>query len=260
MPEGPEVRTFTDSLQSIINDNLLSINVLGGRFSLNQFDDIKKLLPISILEVNCKGKLIYWKLLKDLYLVNTLGMTGSWSFKQTNHSHISFEFSKNLLYFNDIRHFGTIKFLSNQDFEKKIKSLGPDMLSSPPNQIEFNKILNKNINITKLLMTQNYLSGIGNYIKSEALYRAKISPHRKANDLSQLELSNLRDEIISVMKQSYQLQGATLANYYTMNQEKGKFTDFLQVYGKITDPSGNSITKETTLDGRTTWWVKNIQR
>jgi formamidopyrimidine-DNA glycosylase len=259
VPEGPEVKTFTDSLQFIVNHQLQDIIVTGGRFSPQQFNYVS--LPLIVQEVNCKGKLIYWKFSNDLFMLNSLGMTGSWSLSPNNYTHVIFQFNNDMrLYFNDIRHFGTIKFVSNKDFIKKMKSLGPDMLSNPPNNVNFSLLFNKDINITKFLMDQKHLSGVGNYIKSEALYRSKISPHRKANSLSELELSNLRQEIIVVMQQSYSLQGATLSNYYTLNKEEGKFSEFLQVYGKQKDPLGNSITKETTLDGRSTWWVKNIQR
>ena len=107
-------------------------------------------------------------------------------------------------------------------------------------------------------MDQSKISGCGNYIKSESLYRAGISPHNNIKNLSDESLIKLLHVLKKVMKESYELKGATISTHYDFDGEKGGFN--FKVYGKLNDEFGNVIIKEKTLDGRTTHWVKNIQK
>jgi formamidopyrimidine-DNA glycosylase len=62
--------------------------------------------------------------------------------------------------------------------------------STQPNLIDQNFIekLDKypKKTLPEILMDQKMFSGIGNYIKSECLYRAKLNPHRTVNSISHL--------------------------------------------------------------------------
>ncbi len=108
-------------------------------------------------------------------------------------------------------------------------------------------------------MDQSIISGVGNYIKSESLYRAEINPHDSANQLSDQRLEILRQKIISVMRESYQMQGATLSTFKNIDDKPGNFAQFLQVYKKKKNPNGLEVKVEKTPDQRTTYWVSQIQ-
>ena len=75
-----------------------------------------------------------------------------------------------LTYYRDTRRFGTFKIFhkDNSTLDKKLATLGPDMLNDPPSFDEFVMRLRKknHWNITKALMDQKVVSGIGNYIKA----------------------------------------------------------------------------------------------
>jgi formamidopyrimidine-DNA glycosylase len=150
------------------------------------------------------------------------------------------------------------------DFEKlldKLSNVGPDMLNTDVKYSEFRDRLYRRPekNICKALMDQKVISGVGNYIKSEALYRAGISPHRKINEIPEHKLESLCDWIKAICRKSYEQGGATLATYTDMDNNHGDFVFSFNVYRKDLDPVGNKVIHETTPDGRMTHWVPEIQ-
>lgn len=262
MPEGPEVKLFVDRMnQNFRYYQIKSINVLSGRYLKKPIKNLNSLLGKEIKSFNCKGKFI-WIDLDDVVVFNTLGMTGNWSREKSKHSRIEINFYENdTLYFNDIRNFGTFQIKNKKDLEKKLKSLGPDMLSNPPNNSDFISCLrNKNNkNICDALMNQNIISGIGNYIKAECLWYSCINPYSFVKDLTDENLVILRKAILYVINKSYQDQGATIKSYYTFDGESGNAAQGFVVYGKEKDYNGYPVLKDKTPDKRTTHWVKERQ-
>ena len=56
-------------------------------------------------------------------------MTGTWTINQDKFNHIELLLDNNsLIYFNDVRNFGTIIFYGKNELTKKINKLGPDIL------------------------------------------------------------------------------------------------------------------------------------
>ena len=222
-------------------------------------DRISELNNQKVLSVKCKGKFIWFELERNI-IFNTLGMTGSWSRKNKQHSRIQINFVEDdFVYFNDIRNFGTFQVKDKSDLVKKLKSIGPDMLSNPPHN--FIQILRKkdNKNICEVLMNQSVLSGIGNYIKAESLWLAKINPHSNIKSLSDNDLSRLELAVRKVITTSYKSQGASLKTYTNFDDQEGEATDFFNVYSKKIDTLGNQVLKEETPDKRTTHWSPSRQ-
>lgn len=195
-------------------------------------------------------------------------MTGEWSLSTSKHAAIQFSLyssdytKEHTLFFSDQRRFGTLSFVKGTDkLQAKLASIGPDMLSNPPSLIEFQKKLAKKTKtLAEFLMDQKNISGIGNYIKAEVLYRAKLSPWRLANSLSVTESTALYEAITFILQESYRNGGATLANYRDVLGQAGNYANLLKIYGKPTDPEGRIIMKEETPDKRSTWWVPEVQK
>lgn len=260
MPEGPEVKQFVDNLNHNFRYFMIkSVNVLSGRYLKKSIDNLNSLVNKEIKSFNCKGKFI-WIDLDDVIIFNTLGMTGNWSREKTKHSRIEFTFYENdTLYFNDIRNFGTFQVKTRNDLEKKLKSIGPDMLSDPPDNFVSLMRKKNNKNICEVLMNQNVISGVGNYIKAESLWYSRINPHAIIKDLTDENLDTLDKAIRFVINKSYDEQGASIQSYYTFDGESGNATQGFVVYGKDKDYNGHNVIKEETLDKRTTHWVKERQ-
>lgn len=258
MPEGPEVKLFVDK----INDNYLNkavknIEVLSGRYLKKPIENLFVLKGRKLKEISCKGKFIYFNFDDEYFVFNTLGMTGSWSANKNKQSRIEIEFKDtSKLYFSDTRNFGTFQIKSKVELDKKLKSIGFDMLSNPPSIEDFIKVLRKrnHKNICEVLMNQNIISGVGNYLKAESLWYSRINPHAKVENLTDINLDMLYKAIIYTINKSYQSQGATIKSYYTFDGEAGSSSHDFVVYGKFKDYNGDEVIKEETLDKRTTHW------
>lgn len=222
-------------------------------------------LPLTITEVKCKGKFIYFKTDTDWSIWNTLGMSGGWTHNPfATHIRASLDFKDGTcVNFTDIRNFGTLKYVnSKKKLTQKLISLGPDVLQEDVSDALLkSKVKNRwSKTLAEILMDQSFIAGVGNYIKAESLYLSKLSPHRKGSSLTDEEISRLNKAITSVIRESYQSGGSTFKTYADFNGDVGKFTDRFMVYGRKEDPQGNPVIKEETLDKRTTHWVPLIQK
>lgn len=188
-------------------------------------------------------------------------MTGKWTTEESKHAAVRLKVNDENVYFEDIRRFGTLKSGNSIALKTQLNKLGDDMLSAPPSSTAFFNKLQKasKKTIVQFLMDQSSISGVGNYIKSEALYRAQISPHRLCGSLLHPEAELLRASILDVMQESYQMQGATFLTYGSL-EGAGKYASFFRVYRKDKDPLGNKVVSEDTADKRTSWWVPSVQK
>jgi len=166
------------------------------------------------------------------------------------------------MYYSDVRRFGTFAFCDkNECLKKKLKSMKYDILNDNITLKEFYSVFKrrniKNKVITKVLMNPKLFSGIGNYIKAEALYLARISPHREAGDLTKSELRKLLLAIKYVMKLSYKSQYGVYN--YLPRIKIGRRQFKFRVYKRKFDSKGNKVKAEKTEDKRTTYWVPTLQ-
>jgi len=268
MPEGPEVKRNTDFLNRELTGGMIeTLKIISGRYEkhgpFKDYDEMKK-RTLIVSEVCCKGKFMYFKFQDGTSLWCTLGMSAVWQKKKTKHSRFYIKTTYgNEVYFNDIRNFGTLKYvITKKELSDKLKTLGPDVLNAYVDSELFKERLGRKPKwtIAKALMNQSVVSGIGNYLKAEILYAAKVSPHRLCNDLTKLEIEAIAQESFNITRASYSSGGATISTYRDENNEKGLYSRRFMVYNHKTDPSGNKVIKETTTDKRSTYWVPEIQK
>lgn len=280
MPEGPELKHSRDRLREVLLDKKITrlMTTETGRYKSKQPDgmsEIIKDLPLRITSIDTKGKFMWWTLSgknKVWYMWCTYGMSGQWSRSAGKHVGFIVELNdsgelvtrdQQKVFFNDTRRFGTIKFVCDQDqHDKKLNSLGPDVLEDPPVDPELfaKRILHKpNRTIAEALMDQSCVSGVGNYLKAEALYRSGILPHRVVTEMTADEILKLWSEVILSCRESYADHGASIRTYKTVDEEKGKAQFFFRVYGLKQCAAGHPVRHEETKDGRTSWWCETCQ-
>lgn len=256
MPEGPEVKRIGENLARLISGKTLeNIDILSGRYIKKPpsgWTEIQQQLPTKVIGPGVHGKFLYWICSDETFIFNTLGLSGFWSSSKDKHSRVKFSFRDGTcVYFSDQRSFGTIKFVRGKhQMIEKLTSLGPDMLAGDISDQDFIALFRKKPTwpITKLLMDQSIIAGVGNYIKADSLYLSQISPHRTIADISDGELAVLNRSIKQIMHESYT---KTVTNNYP---------DKFLIYGKTIDIDGNKIIKEETADKRTTYWVPKVQK
>jgi formamidopyrimidine-DNA glycosylase len=281
VPEVPELKHSRDVLRNIIVGKSIArlLTTSSGRYSLKQPEGMSEIindLPLQVEAIDTKGKFMWWTLTgqdKTWYMWCTYGMSGQWSRTASKHAAFITEYNdsgslitreQQKLFFNDQRRFGTIKFVDDfKKHQKKLASLGPDVLGDPPIDPEIfaKKILLKpQRKITEALMDQSGVAGIGNYIKSEALLRAGISPWRNVTDITSEEYVNLCQSVLDVATESYKSQGASIKTYRNVDDSKGTTQFNFKIYSKKVCPIGHPVINETTTDGRTSWWCKQCQK
>jgi formamidopyrimidine-DNA glycosylase len=301
MPEGPEVIITTQYLSSKLKGKFISgMKVISGRYYSNINNSKKKVLngkeyclksKLEIIDIKSKGKFIYFTLKNTngefIYLLNTLGLSGQWSFYNDKQTRVIFNISDGdksyKLYFIDMRNFGTIEFTKDiNKLNDKLNSLAPDILRSNISTDELYDLMisiKRDSNLVKLLMDQKKLvSGIGNYLVAEILYNSKIDPNRSLFDLSKNEKLNLAYSMRYVSKLAY-YDNTTgymkLFDGFLKNHKKKIKTNIFEnfhkdiiidkpfnfnVYRQKKDPLDNDVKKKSIIKGRHIYYVPEIQK
>ena len=261
MPESSEVKLTVDQLNKYLKDaELLKIVPSSNSRYKNKIFNIE---PVKIKYIDNKGKFIYWVLDNGQYIFNSLGLSGHWSLTEQPNTSLKVIYKKNgvnhELYLIDQLHYATLSIES--DLERKLKSIGPDMGNSSTTFEIFKERLNKYANkkIGEILLKQNVVSGVGNYIRAEALYLSKISPYRTIKDITDSELQSLYRAIKFIINKSYEMGGASVTFFKDIKGQLGKFESMFMVYGKKEDKYSNQV-KADKLDGRTMYWVPSVQK
>lgn len=281
MPEGPEVRVITTQLAKVlIGWKLTKISITGGSYATSEATSYKNFRvqaqalnrklaakPRTITQVSCKGKHIFMRLeasgCQPVYLFNHLGMAAYWTLEEGNHSNVSLLLEDDdltkVLYFDDQRHFGRFFLLTEQQKMLALRRLGPDIFARNFTLDRMKLALSqvKNKMICTALMDQHIISGIGNYLRADILYVAKIYPYRLVSDLTEVDYVMLHTAILRVSQAAYKANGTTIENYKDMNGDEGHYVPL--VYGrKLTD--NNEVVQSDTVDNRTLYWVPEAQK
>ncbi|MBC8409885.1 MAG: hypothetical protein H8E12_14355 [Rhodobacteraceae bacterium] len=154
-------------------------------------------------------------------------------------------------YFNDSRNFGTLKIVTGRHQTiDKLQSLGMDLLADDPGPDSFVTCIRKknSSNVCKVLTDQKIIAGIGNCIKSEVLWHAKIYPFALISDLSDADIVELYKSIREIMHIGFNAEN-----------QKNDYLSELFVYNKQVDKTGNSVIKNMTPDNKNTYWVEKNQ-
>lgn len=273
MPEGTEIYFMKQYLNShFLNELLTDINVLGKLKKNPNFNDIK--FPCNLQSINQNGKLLWFEIKSEIdeklwKIFFTFGLKGGFGLNQnSNHNKIEFKFQNRSFFFKDSSNFGSVTLVDDDKKSNAIlKKRGYNLYQNLSNAIDeetFKKNLaklRKPIPLCEFLLNrQNYLSGIGNVLKCEILYHAKLSPHRLTDSLSDSEIQALHVAINKVIKESIEMKGRTCdySDFYN-EKECTYFQKGVCVYQKEQDNLDNQITCEETSDKRKTYWVKSLQ-
>lgn len=100
-------------------------------------------------------------------------------------------------------------------------------------------------------MSQQYFSGVGNYIKCESLHKSKISPFSFIKNLTDNQILDIYKNICEISKLSYLHKYDNILEY--PNTNKGKYSFNFEVYGQ-SYYNNMKIFIDKTSDGRSTHW------
>lgn len=284
MPEVSEIALTAEILyKKLKNKILVSFDFIGGRYGPNRtkpdgFKQFEASLPLKIKKVDSKGKFLWFELKSGentWYIMNTFGLTGMWSFFEPRYCKAILTFSDDtIVYYSDLRNFGTFKFTTEIDvLQQKLSELAPDFLKETKFNFDKLKKFPKALIVDILTDQKKIGSGIGNYLVSEILYRAKLSPHRTSASLTPTDIENLEYWIKYMVKLSYvsnnigymvnltdEANKIPRKNYHPdIKLGKSDASFAFSVYRQKTDPVGNKVSVDKRKGGRSTYWVKKVQ-
>lgn len=237
MPELPEVETTKTSLQPLLEQKVLNVEVRESRLRWPIPEDLAKLKGQKLVGLTRRSKYILAQFERDQMLWH-LGMSGSFRICETGselrkHDHLILQFEDVELRYHDPRRFGCILWLDADSQRKLLDPLGPEPLSDAFDaEYLANKLKNKNTAIKVAIMDNHVVVGVGNIYATECLHLLGIHPAQAASSLKPAQISQLVKEIKRILTQAIELGGSTLKDYSNAMGENGYFQQTLLAYGR----------------------------
>jgi len=184
------------------------------------------------------------------------------------HDHVVLDMSNGArITFNDARRFGAMDLAPTETVEQHwlLDKLGPEPLGNGFNESYLaERLKGRNTPIKSALLDQRIVSGLGNIYVCEALYRARISPKRKAGALSNARVRALVPIIRQVLSDAIDAGGSSLKDYRQADGELGYFQHSFDVYDREhapcrTSECENSVTR-IVQSGRSSFYCAQCQR
>jgi formamidopyrimidine-DNA glycosylase len=120
--------------------------------------------------------------------------------------------------------------------------------------------------VKEFLLDQTRVAGIGNIYASEALWRARISPRRRARNVGPVRARRLHRAIVDVLSEAIEKAGTTLGetsqDYVDSEGVPGGFQEFLAVYDREGEPCRRCRTpiRRIVQGQRSTYYCPRCQR
>jgi formamidopyrimidine-DNA glycosylase len=267
LPELPEVETIRAQLAPRLEGRTLArVEILDPRLTrpYDLFEVTEELEGEAVVTVERRGKYLLVRLESGLALLVHLRMTGGFGFSPTSHERavLVLDDGSRLVY-RDVRRFGTWLVLEDGDLEPYLAAKnGPEPLGPRFTSIWLGaQLARRRARLKAVLLDQRVVAGLGNIYADEALWRARLSPLRPANELEPGEVGRVHRAIRSALRAGIERQGSTLRDYVTPDGAAGSMQDEFRVYGRDGLPCrrcGTTIAK-VRVGGRGTWFCPRCQ-
>ncbi|NYI92829.1 formamidopyrimidine-DNA glycosylase [Amycolatopsis endophytica] len=182
------------------------------------------------------------------------GMTGSFQWasagdERQKHDRVVFVFDDGELRYRDMRKLQGLRLVAGgSDLDRLLAETGPDALDV--SRQEFRDLLAGRRQLKPLLVDQSVVSGLGNLLVDEILWRAKLNPRVPAGSLDRQAGDALHREMLKVLRAAVKAE--------RVPPRKSWLT------GRRDEPSGSCPRCGTTLEhgrvgGRGTVWCPRCQ-
>lgn len=216
MPEGPEIKRAADQIAKAIVDRPTT-ELFFAFAHLKPYEAV--LTGQTVLSVKPRGKalLIGFENRFSIYSHNQL--YGRWEIRAA-HSYPETKRQLRLAIHNEKK---SALLYSASDIEVLdemsialhpfLSNIGPDVLDEATSIAQIvDRFQSKRFyrrSLTALLLDQKFLSGLGNYLRSEILFVAKVHPTLRPIDCTLEQVTQLATASIAVTQQSYETGGIT---------------------------------------------------
>lgn len=239
MPELPEIFNLANQMNKELTGKKISGVEIRQEKCLNipakEFEDL--VIGTTISSVTSRGKWVFTKLEPEVYFLLSLGMGGNVLYHKAGEAlpdkyQLKFDFDDGSILSIGFWWFGYAHAVKANELKahKMTSSLGISPIDDSEFTYDnFSEILNRKKSAVKsLLMSQEYLAGIGNVYIQDILFRAKLHPNRKISQISEAERKTLFEIIRENLKEAVTLGG--LAYEKDLYNQPGRFKNFLVGY------------------------------
>jgi len=288
MPELPEVETVRRGLAPAMEgEHFTKVEVRRGdlRWPLPK-GFARRLHGKTVEGLGRRAKYLLADLSSGDVLLMHLGMSGSFRVgkdakpgvyyhersKSTAHDHIVFHMSNGAtVTFNDPRRFGSMKLVprAKLDQEPLLRALGPEPLGNEFDAAMLAKACaGKKTSLKAALSDQRVVAGLGNIYVCEALFRARLSPKRRASTVADRHgkphehAERLVDAIKAVLSDAIEAGGSSLRDHRRADGSLGDFQHNFRVYDREGEPCPNckGKIKRIVQVGRSTFYCPSCQK
>ena len=251
MPELPEVETIRRGLLPVMEGRLIT-NAAVNRpdlrwpFPVGMAD---RLTGKRVTALRRRSKYILADLDSGETLIIHLGMSGRLLISgallgnfhhdhpnPAKHDHVVLDMESGArVTFNDARRFGSMDLIETDRAETHplLANIGPEPFGngfSGPYLVD--RLKSRNTPIKSALLDQSIVAGLGNIYVCEVLFRARISPTRKAGQIASARVAGLVPIIRDVLTEAIEAGGSSLRDYRQTDGELGYFQHAFKVYGR----------------------------
>ena len=280
MPELPEVETVRRGLAPVlVGRRIERMEIRRRDLRLPIPDGVEDRLTgrrIDALERRAKFLLV--NLSGGESLIVHLGMSGRFRiFEGTppppeRHDHviIAIEGGASVV-FNDPRRFGMMVPVPTAEVETHplLAALGPEPLGAEfEAEVLSARLAGRRSPIKAALLDQAVVAGLGNIYVCEALFRAGISPRRRADTIGSKKAVRLVSAIRDVLAEAIAAGGSSLRDHRQPSGELGYFQHRFAVYDRAGEPcpdcdcdlSASGGIRRIVQAGRSTFYCARRQR
>ncbi|MFN9266122.1 MAG: bifunctional DNA-formamidopyrimidine glycosylase/DNA-(apurinic or apyrimidinic site) lyase [Acidobacteriota bacterium] len=233
MPELPEVETIVRALvprlegQTVLEGRYFPSRIFRGCFP-------PELAGGRVAGVRRYGKFIIVELDRGVLAIH-LGMTGKLLFDVplNRHTRAVWRFRDISLSLEDIRQFGRV--LWAESLPEPVAALGPDPLEIGRAAL-VRRATPYRTTVKGLLLNQNFLRGLGNIYVDELLFRARIHPAQRTENIPEAAWAKLWREMSALLKEAIRAGGSSISDYVNTAGERGSFQLQHQVYARTGQP------------------------
>jgi formamidopyrimidine-DNA glycosylase len=171
------------------------------------------------------------------------------------------------LAFVDVRTLGEMEVVSAREWERREADMGPEPLEpSFTPEVLAARLAESRRAVKEFLLDQTRVAGIGNIYAVEALWRARVSPRRRARNVGPVRARRLHRAIVEVLTEAVEKAGTTLGetalDYVDSEGAPGEFASYLAVYDREGEPClrcGTPI-RRIVQGQRSTYYCPSCQR
>jgi len=283
LPELPEVETVRRGLAPVMEGQVIAraaVNRPDLRWPFPP-DMAARLTGQRVLMLRRRSKYILADLASGETLLIHLGMSGRMLVSgdplgrfvhdhpaPEKHDHVVLDMENGArITFNDPRRFGAMDLMPTPTAEAHplLAKLGPEPLGNDFNAPYLATMLKgRNTPVKSALLDQRIVAGLGNIYVCETLFRARISPRRRAGNISGKRAGALVPIIRDVLRDAITAGGSSLRDFRQADGELGYFQHSFDVYGREGEPCRTQGCEGTigrvVQSGRSSFYCPRCQR